>query len=74
MDQNTEKSFGSTLAIIIIILVLAVGGYYLWKNYPGAQKTTPAGNTEIGVDDLESNLGAVDVGVTSELDNLEKQF
>ena len=77
MDTSQKKDTGEIIAIIIIVLIVAVGGIYFWVNKnPSTQKTTTGASTVYTVNDT-SSLGAefsssTDVNINSDIDNLGK--
>lgn len=74
-----EKSTGPTIAIAIIVVIIIAGGYYLWKSGV-LKRTTPSvaptteGTAASDVASIEADLGAIDIGSDSGLNQLETQF
>jgi len=67
-----QKSNGALISSIIIILILIIGGIYLWRTSVknkvgqpagGSPTTTSGGNTGTGTDvsDIENSLNSIDV-------------
>lgn len=69
MEIETEqKSNGATIGLIIIIIILVIGGIYLWKNSQ-RERTILESNVGTNLDDsseesiidLEANLNNLDL-------------
>ncbi|MEK7564157.1 MAG: hypothetical protein AAB510_01135 [Patescibacteria group bacterium] len=74
--EPEQKTNGALVGLIIIIVILAIGGIYMWKNSV-PKNTTPTEDTtldttaETGTDDtaeIEANINNVD------LDSLDSEI
>lgn len=62
--EPEQKPNGALVGLIIIIVILIIGGVYLWKkNTKSESVITPPGSEENGatVEDLEANLESIDL-------------
>jgi len=62
-DQVEEKSNGALVGLIIIVIILIVGGIYLWKHNVQKNTTPQNQNSSVGTNDtskLEANANNVD--------------
>ncbi|GEM_PF-4880961 len=70
-----KSSVGPTVAIIIIVALIALGGIYAWKNFkrnppPANLETAQTASEEAAV--MEAELNKIDTNANQELNNLEK--
>jgi len=77
MEQGDKKSNGALVGSIIIIIILVVGGIYIWQskvkktldNDYQAPATTPADDTEL--DTLEQEAGGLDTDIDLDINTVE---
>ncbi len=61
--ETDQKSNGALVGLIIIIIILVLGGIYLWK--VNLNKTTPSENTAVETSEdttsLEADVNSIDL-------------
>ena len=67
-----KKSVGSTISIIVIVLVLAFGAYYFLKQVPVSMETGSLTPAEIQANQAISALSAQ--GTSTNLDDIQKDL
>jgi len=68
--EPQQKSNGALIGSIIIIIILIIGGVYMWQNRP-EESPVPPENTLGGADELmnlEADVNSIDLeGIDSEI-------
>ncbi len=70
-----KSSVGPTVAIIIIVALIALGGIYAWKNFKKNSPSTTPETAQTASEEaatIEAELNKIDTNTNQELDNLEK--
>ena len=76
-NQGEEKSFGPLIAIIVIVVILIAGGFYVWKKNPFPTGETGLNeyqddavaaalvslNSDDDIDSIEADIYATDFGI-----------
>lgn len=61
--MDDQKSNGALIGLIIIVIILVLGGIYLWK--VSLNKTTPSENTAVETSEdttsLEADVNSIDL-------------
>jgi len=74
METETEKkSNGALIGSIIIVVILVIGGIYVWQSkvkttLEQKQQVTPADTEELNT--LEQNLNSIDTNVDVDVNNI----
>jgi Ca2+/Na+ antiporter len=78
--QNTptvpsqEGSIGALIGSIIIIIILILGGWYIWQEAKKIKNIPPI-EKEITITEIESILSSdIDIGLESDLNSLDQEF
>jgi ABC-type Na+ efflux pump permease subunit len=73
MEPEKKSSHGALIGSIIIVLVLIVGGIYLWQQKAKETKieTTNSSITSDEVSSLEQEVNSVNTDVDVNLDSIE---
>ena len=78
--QTEEKtSLGPVVAIIIIVVLIALGGVYVWKNLDRSSvNSVPQAQTGATLSDeavnIQAELNSINTGTDAEINNLESQL
>lgn len=78
-EQSTAPKSGSSLAIIIIILIVALGGLYFWYSRatktPVMVKKDMKAQAPVSTISLQKDLDAVgDIDITAEMKELDQVY
>jgi flagellar basal body-associated protein FliL len=75
-----SNSLVLTLAILLILIALAAGAYFVWGSdfwrmwLPQSSQETPQTPAQTETSDIEAELESVEVGSDAEIDSLEAQL
>ncbi len=74
--ESEKKSGGALVGLVIIIIILVIGGIYVWQTNKNAIIENPqsVGVTEqdaSALDTLEQDLNTTDVNIDVDVDSLE---
>lgn len=71
--EPEKKANGALIGLIIIILVLLVGGVYIWQQSRAISPIVPAEEdlSQEELDALEADLNSVETGVDVDINSVE---
>jgi len=72
-NQKQEKSNGALIGLIVIIIILIIGGIYLWKN--SIQEGAPLNSGVSDTSQTESDAANLEASVNNvDLDSLDSEI
>jgi hypothetical protein len=73
-NQTQPKSNGALVGSIVIIVLLIIGGLYLWKN-SAKEEMLPENSNISGGDDIDASAAAIEAELNGmDLDSLDSEI
>lgn len=73
-NQTQPKSNGALIGSIVIIVLLIIGGLYLWKN-SAKEEMLPENSNVSGGDEIDASAAAIEAELNSmDLDSLDSEI